>query len=128
MADLFTMQLNAYWKNAGGTTTHKTIPLSTWAALEESMDELYDHHIEAAIGAGSTLGLTHFATGVYLVVRNRDGANFVNVTNDNAAAATVVTKILAGQIMITPDWDPSATVKIVADTAVVLCDVLAVGT
>jgi len=126
MADLTTYQLSAITTNTAGTVTYDTfsLPSSRWAAY--ASDEWYHHHIEAAL-AGSVLGLTHFASVDHLIICNLDGSNFVTVEWDDAAAHTNTIVVAAGKVAIIPDVDPSATVTVTADTAVVLCDIFVAG-
>lgn len=123
MADTTTLALSAVTKDGSAVTQ------DTFSPADESIssDEQWHLKIECVTGAGSTIAVSHFASAKRLIVVNTDGANFVNVTHDNAAGATVVTKILAGETYMTPDFDPSATFKIVADTAAVICDILILG-
>ena len=124
MAEATTITITAVTTNSTGGTTYDTFA----ATVSLTPDEFWHQRIECAIGAGETIDISNFGTVQALLVKNTDSANFVNVTRDNAAAATVVDKMLAGDAMVQPDVDPSATFNIAADTAAVVCDVLVLGT
>jgi hypothetical protein len=132
MADLLTMSIAAVLTNTNETQNYGTWPYSstttTGHEFTETPDEFSVNTVEAATGGGSAVDVSEFTTVTYLGVYNTDGANFITVSFDNAAAATVALKVLAGQVLIVPDVDPSASVTIVADTAACFCKTLVTGT
>lgn len=126
MADVTTITLNVQTKDASENILD-TIAKSFGLAP----DEFRHMRVACPITTGVDIDISNFTAVTCLVVVNEDPTNFVNVTHDNAAAATVVTKVLkegSSAPYMTPDIDPSATFNITADTGACVCDVFICGT
>lgn len=132
MPDLLTMSIEAIFSDTNKTKTFFTWPYAhaTQSGHEftETPDEAKFLTVEAATGAGETVDVADLTTVTYLLVYNTDGTNFVTVSFDNAAAATVAIKVLPGQCAVIPDVDPTAAVTLVADTGACICLVAVTGT
>ena len=124
MADATTLSVGAVTLNASSVTIDTFVVKD----VEFTPEEELHHRVQADTAGGTTLELGMFSACTLAIVTNLDAANFVNVSIKNAAGATVVTKLLALQCLVTPDIDPTGDLKIVADTAACLCDVLVIGT
>lgn len=102
--------------------------VSNWDAYEVDPDEVINQKVEAALSGGTTIGISYLASVTFLAIKNTDSTNFVTVTWTDSAANANVQKVPAGGLFAVPDVDPSATFKITADTAVVICKIVITGT
>lgn len=133
MADKANIHLEVITGHAAGSTSY--VRTDTGAVYDYFLptitaptpDEYTHWTIETATGAGTTIAVAHYASVDYAIIVNKDGANFVTVTWDDANADTNTLVVAAGKFAVIPDFDPSSTFKIVADTGAVLCDVWLCG-
>lgn len=127
MAEKITYALIATHTNTAGDETYGVKNFSIRGAMATAPDEVLGGLLECDITTGTTLDISILASVNYAIVKNEDDGNFATVTWDNANGDTQTQVIAAGKFTVICDLDPSATFKIVADTAAVLCDILIDG-
>jgi len=126
MADYFKLRLIATY-SPNSDYSDPTL-ISDWT-VDETPNEVVLRKVEAATG-GTAVSVTDMDDPLlYLMVRNKDDSNYVDVdyTEGAAGAATPTIRLLAGQACVITDIDTTASITLTANTSAVDCDVLIVG-
>jgi hypothetical protein len=85
------------------------------------------HSGPIGFSASETIETGGFTTIQHVVVKNNDATNYLSVTFVNAAAATVVLRVLAGQFLVFSDIAEASDIIVQANTAAVDADIVIVG-
>lgn len=86
---------------------------------------LFTDQVVVAATGGTSVPLP--STCYFLVVKNLDDTNFVDVDVDDGSANTLIPELGPGQVFLVTDEDMDDTLTLTADTAACRCQIIAVG-
>jgi len=104
------------------------------ASYTVTPDEYFHCEVQANISSDTpghtTIDTSILASATLLVIKNKDATNYVTATFDCAGMGSTDTsvRIHAGGFFVTTDFTPGEKLKLVANSAVVECEVFVVGT
>jgi hypothetical protein len=128
MANSVTLDLRARVLDANAATILDWYASQVAAISAAAPTSFRSSRISAVTSAGTALAVSAFTTLTDLIIINRDSTNFVTLTCTEIGTDAITVKIRAGKACWIPGIDPTATTKLVADTAACLCDVFSIGT
>ena len=127
MADYFKLRLIGTYS----TNSDYSDPIAEFDwSVDETPNEVVVRKVEAVTGGGTAISVTDLDNPLlYIMVKNRDTTNYVELdyTEGAAGAATPTIRILAGQCAVITDIDASSAITLTANTAAVDCDVVIVA-